>query len=323
MEMAELSIIIPIYNNADYLQQTIQTVLQQTYKEFELLLIDDGSTDQSLSICHHMAEQDERIRVIHKENSGVSSSRNCGIDAATGTYIAFVDADDCIDSVMYEMMIHTLKKSKSDFVGCCVIKENEYKPLAHVKSKGLTSYKPLELLSKKGYFMDSSLNKVYLRKFIGTTRFDESISYSEDKLFVSELLLKAEKVVLLSNMFYHYIQRKNSLSWQNSATIWEGNFKANKRIYEKINTMNVDDILRQSVFRGYAKAIIALLRFDIRYRHEKEYNETIAAYGDIIDTFLKTTKMSWCKRMEYKTYVTSYGLASLIHYYAKGGKKHE
>lgn len=321
--MAELSIIIPVYNSVNYLRQTIQTVLQQTYKNFELLLVDDGSTDRSLSICQQMAAQDDRIRIIHKENGGVSSSRNCGIDAATGTYIAFVDADDCIDPVMYEMMISILKKSESDFVGCCIIKENKYKPLQHVKKNDIISYKPLNLLSKKMNFMDSSLNKVYTRKFIGTTRFDESISYSEDKLFVSELLLKANKVILLSNPFYHYIQRKGSLSWQDNLVIWEGNFRVNKQIYEKVNAMNIDEILRKSVFQDYAKAIIALLRFYIKYRHEKEYDKTMDMYSDIIDTFLKTTKMSWCKRMEYKTYTTSYSLASLIHYYAKGGKQHE
>lgn len=319
--MAELSIIISVYNNEKYLRQTIHTVLQQSYRDFELLLIDDGSTDSSLSICQEIAQTDDRIVVIHKENGGVSSARNSGIERAKGMYIAFIDADDCIDSPMYDMMLSALKQTKSDFVGCRIIKEKKYNVLSHEKQSLIQSTYPLELLSKKGYFMDSSLNKIYTRDIIGDTRFDENITYSEDKLFVTEILLKASKAVLLPNEFYHYIQHSGSLSRQNSANLWQGNFQVNKRIYEKITAMNVDSSLQNSTFRGYAKSIIALLRYDVRYRHKKEYNETMASYGEVLHEFLKTTRMPIGKRLEYRSYMQSYFFASLIHYYLKSRRK--
>lgn len=322
--MAELSIIIPIYNNEEFLQQTIQSVLGQTYQNFELLLINDGSTDTSVTICRQMAEQDSRIRILCKENGGVSSARNRGIEEATGKYIAFVDADDTIDSVMYDWMIAALEEHSADFAVCRVIKEKNYEPIIHSREKEIISTTPLSLLSKKGYFMDSSLNKVYRKELINGTRFNESVSYSEDKLFITEILMKASKGVLLPHQFYHYIQHAGSLSRQNTAAIWENNFRVNELIYQKVGTLATENYeLRHSVFRGYAKSIIAMLRYDIKYRREKEYNKTLVSYKDVLQKFLKTTKMPLAKRMEYKTYMHSYSLASLIHYYIKGGKKHE
>lgn len=318
--MFDLSIIVPVYNCEKYLKNTVQFVLNQSYSNFELLLIDDGSTDNSLQICNDAANKDKRVVVIHKENGGVSSARNCGIDAAKGSYIAFVDADDCIDSCMYERMISTLKLNCADFVCCRVVKEKEYKPVSHIMEEGIQNDCPLSMLSLKDYTMDSIVNKVFTRNIIGETRFDETITYSEDKLFVFDIILKATKMILLPNTFYHYIQHENSLSWEDTEKTWDGNFQVNKRIYEKIMSLEVDESLRRSVFRGYAKSIIALLRYDIKYRREKAYNEILASYSDVINTFLKMSGLSLGKWLEYKSYTKSYFCASLFHYYLKGKK---
>ena len=106
---SRLSIIIPVYNNESYLRPTLQSVLAQTYPDFEVLAVDDGSTDGSLAICQEFAQKDRRLRIIHKENGGVSSARNRGIEEAVGKYIAFVDGDDCIDPEMYTTMITILQ----------------------------------------------------------------------------------------------------------------------------------------------------------------------------------------------------------------------
>lgn len=203
---SRLSIIIPVYNNENYLRSALQSVLAQTYPDFEVLVVDDGSTDGSRAICQEFAQKDKRLRIIHKENGGVSSARNRGIEEAVGQYIAFVDGDDCIDPEMYTTMITILQYTGADLVDCRVIKESQYVPRPYEKGDVEVSDHPLEYLSKTGYFIDSSLNKVYRRDFIGHTRFDESISYSEDKLFVTELIFKAKKIALVSNIFYHYIQ---------------------------------------------------------------------------------------------------------------------
>lgn len=314
---SRLSIIIPVYNNENYLRPALQSVLAQTYPDFEVLVIDDGSTDGSLAICREFAQKDKRLRVIQKENGGVSSARNRGLEEAAGQYIAFVDGDDCIDPEMYTTMITILQDTGADLVDCRVIKERQYMPRSYEKGDVEVSDHPLEYLSKKGYFIDSSLNKVYRRNFIGHTRFDEGISYSEDKLFVTELIFRAKKMALVSNVFYHYIQHGGSLSWQDTAAVWQGNFQVHQQIYQRMLDAGVTGPILESAFRGYARSIIALLRYTIKYRQEDEYNQVLKNYKPVLKQFLRTTPLSLGKKLEYVTYTTSYGLASLVHYHAK------
>ena len=214
-------------------------------------------------------------------------------------------------------MITILQDTGADLVDCRVIKESQYMPRPYEKGDVEVSDHPLEYLSKKGYFIDSSLNKVYRRDFIGRTRFDEGISYSEDKLFVTELIFKAKKMALVSNVFYHYIQHGDSLSWQDTAAVWQGNFQVHQQIYQRMLDAHITGPVLNSAFRGYVRSIIALLRYAIKYRQEDEYNRILKQYKPVLKQFLRTTPMSFGKKLEYVTYTTSYGLASLVHYHAK------
>ena len=120
--MGELiSVIIPIYNVEAYLDECVQSILSQTHKQLEIILVDDGSPDGCPAMCDAWAEKDSRIRVIHKENGGLSDARNVGIDAATGDYIAFVDSDDWIVPEMYEKMLAALKKENADICACNIL----------------------------------------------------------------------------------------------------------------------------------------------------------------------------------------------------------
>ena len=113
-----ISIIVPVYNVESYLERCINSILNQTFKNFELILVDDGSTDKSGEICDSFAGYDKRIRVIHKKNGGLSSARNVGLDVSIGKYIGFVDSDDWIDEFMYEKLYRNMIKTKSDIVIC-------------------------------------------------------------------------------------------------------------------------------------------------------------------------------------------------------------
>ena len=119
--MSEISIIIPVYNVEKYLERCLESVLSQTFKEIEILLIDDGSTDSSGVICDDFAKKDTRIRVIHKKNGGLSSARNCGIENATSPLLGFVDSDDYIDPDMYEVLYNELKKADADIAMCDLV----------------------------------------------------------------------------------------------------------------------------------------------------------------------------------------------------------
>ena len=109
-----ISIIVPIYNVEKYLKKCIDSIINQTYKNLEIILVDDGSPDNCGKICDEYAKKDNRIKVIHKENGGVSSARNVGVENATGEYIGFVDSDDYIEKDMYEVLINNLKKENAD-----------------------------------------------------------------------------------------------------------------------------------------------------------------------------------------------------------------
>ena len=114
----KISIIVPVYKVERYLENCIESIINQTFKDFELILVDDGSPDRCGLICDNYAKKDERIKVIHKKNEGLSAARNSGIQIAKGEYIAFVDSDDCINKNMYETLYDTAIENKSDIVVC-------------------------------------------------------------------------------------------------------------------------------------------------------------------------------------------------------------
>lgn len=118
MERCCLSIIVPIYNSGEYLSATLENVLAQNYEKYELILVDDGSTDGSGALCDEFAERDPRIRVIHQKNAGVSAARNAGLDAAGGEYVGFVDSDDLIEPEMFSTLTGIAAQYDADIVQC-------------------------------------------------------------------------------------------------------------------------------------------------------------------------------------------------------------
>ena len=128
-----LSIIIPVYNVRQWLEGTVTSVLNQTYRDFELILVDDGSTDSSPAICDAYADMDPRIIVIHKENGGLSDARNAGLDIAKGEYIGFVDSDDFVHPMMYETMIRVSRRVDADIIQCSFYRFFEEDPICFAK----------------------------------------------------------------------------------------------------------------------------------------------------------------------------------------------
>lgn len=318
--MTRLSIIVPIYNAEKYLGDTIQSLLKQTYTDFEILLVDDGSTDNSLKICNIFAELDKRIKVIHKDNGGVSSARNSGLVKAVGQYIAFVDADDLIEPDMYRLLIKSLEHSSADVAMCGIVTETVYKipNSITVKDYQIVYDKPLKLLLDETLGTGYVWNKVFRNSSIGSIRFDEAIVYSEDQLFITEVLMRCNAIVLLPQILYHYMQHQDSLSWQDgNYGIWQGNFRARKRIYQMILSQESEGILQKYVFEEYVKAILACIRYTIKYREEAEYHRIMEKYGLTINKYLRSANLPFGKIWEYKTYTKSYLIASIFHYYPK------
>jgi len=221
----KISIIVPVYNVEKYIRKCIDSILKQTFTDYELILVNDGSPDNCGSICDDYAKRDSRIKVIHKKNNGLSSARNAGIDIAKGKYIAFVDSDDFIDKRMYESLYTLAELHSSDVVICDVLevdedklsdKENESK----TKEFKIQHFTDMEALSQLYVSNDSmgrgnerwiyAVNKLYRRYIFDSLRYKEARIY-EDEFIVHEVYFHCKKVTSIPASFYYYVQRPNSI----------------------------------------------------------------------------------------------------------------
>jgi glycosyltransferase involved in cell wall biosynthesis len=213
-----VSIIVPVYNAQDFLERCVDSILQQEYTNFELLLLDDGSTDRSPEICDRYAEADKRVRVIHKENSGVSATRNLALDSAKGKYLQFVDSDDWIAADATRLFVQTAEEYACDMVICDFYRVvgERVSHKGDIKAKGVLSIEEFA-----GYMMEDPAdfyygvlwNKFYRNDIIKkhNLRMDNSISWCEDFMFNLEYLRYAEHVCPIHNPLYYYVKRKGSL----------------------------------------------------------------------------------------------------------------
>lgn len=212
MENDLISVVVPIYNVEKYLEECVDSIINQTYKNLEIILVDDGSTDNSGKMCDKFAQNDSRIKVIHKENGGLSDARNCGIEAATGKYIQFIDSDDYIDLDMFEILYNNLKKYNADISMCShyILTEDE---CTAEGSNELLIYDRVEIL--KEVLLDEKVrsyawNKLFSIKLFENIRFPKGKVF-EDILTIPKLFEKANKVVLDDVSKYYYRQRKGSI----------------------------------------------------------------------------------------------------------------
>ena len=214
-----ISIIVPVYNVESYLERCIESILNQSFKEFELILVNDGSTDGCKDICNEYKTKDKRIKVIHKENGGLSSARNAGLDIARGKYIGFVDSDDFINKDMYKILFDTIQANNSDMVICDYYKVNEddinkFRNLKcnceNIKIKNLNNLESIDNLFLTGEKFIFAWNKLYKRELFNDLRYEKGRIY-EDEYLAHRILYKCNKVSIIEAKIYYYVQRKGSL----------------------------------------------------------------------------------------------------------------
>lgn len=205
----KISVIIPIYNTSSYLEKSILSVINQTYTNLEIILINDDSTDNSLEICYKLSKIDKRIRVLDKEHTGLSDSRNLGLRNANGNYISFIDSDDYISNDMFENMINIIQKYNPDIIECSIniindiVNQNDDLKLNEPTGmKIFDNYLGMkEFLLKK--IQPSCCNKLFRKDLIGESEF-LSINRLEEYFFTWELLEKSCRYIYLPNKFYNY-----------------------------------------------------------------------------------------------------------------------
>ena len=215
--MVSLSVVVPVYNTKRYLNKCVESILAQDFKDFELLLIDDGSTDESPILCDQIAVRDSRVRVFHNTNHGLAYSRNFGIENARGKYICFVDSDDYLSDGAFSFMVKAADQTQADIVLCGLIFENEDKSQSFVKAEekvyvGEEIHTDLPYL-KRTNLIDTAVDKLYKTEFLikNGAAFPVGEIF-EDTAFNLSLLKANPKIACKEECFYHYVQHLGSIT---------------------------------------------------------------------------------------------------------------
>lgn len=208
-----ISIIVPVYKVEKYLEKCIESVLQQTYTNLQIILVDDGSPDNCGKICDEYAKKDSRIEVIHKVNGGLSDARNVGISKAKGRYIGFVDSDDYIKEDMYEILLNLIKEYDADVSICNLYDVIDGKEYIRNKEKGIQEYSRLDIL--KEVLLDKNIqsyawNKLYKKELFDEIKYPIGKKY-EDIGTTFYVFEKCNKIVVTSKPEYYYLKRSDSL----------------------------------------------------------------------------------------------------------------
>ncbi|MGN0761667.1 MAG: glycosyltransferase family 2 protein [Christensenellales bacterium] len=283
--MKKVSIIIPVYNVEKYLPRCLDSVLGQTYREIEVILVNDGSTDGSLELCNRYASQDDRVIVIDKPNGGPSGARNKGLDVATGEYICFVDSDDYIDSRMIETLNDNLIRSgaqaaKMEWMTFDESVDFKYSNKTEIIDHDIERY----LLTNNNLYC--AVRYMLPKDLVGDIRFDEKYKTGEDQLFIFDVLRNAESIVSSDYKGYFYYQNVKSLSHGVVNNNHYFDLQVREKIMQQVSDAN-KDVAKEHLLKGYLAFYLKALKYGTSCEQD-----IIAEYGKIV-------------RQNYRTYIHS------------------
>lgn len=295
---AKISVIVAVYNTMDYLDECLESLTEQTYKNLEIILVDDGSTDDSGRKCDIWESRDSRIRVIHQKNMGISKARNAGLKIITGDYVAFLDSDDLLNKFFYEKMLDALYETGADMALCKVrpfefkselekenIKENKnlkYKKEVveenkKIKNKNeMCSYYISEDKNRFIYHLNDSFtgeitwvwNKLYKREVLNNLTF-KNIKVMEDVMFITDVLTKVKSCVWVLEPLHYYRQRNGSIMNSGLRNIYED--YARSLEYEFTTLKYIED--RKFQEKHLYSCLNKMASYDVRAYENKMYNE--------------------------------------------------
>lgn len=249
---AKISIIVPVYNVEKYIDRCIQSILAQTYTNFELILVDDGSPDKCGKICDEYAKKDMRIKVIHKKNGGLGDARNCGLSIATGEYIGFIDSDDYIESDMYEKLINACIEKKSDIAVCGrydVVDGKLKKRFSFEGTKVLSNSEAIKAILTTNNIDSSACDKLFRKKLFENIRFPKG-KLNEDIYVMTKIISNSNRVVHIGESKYYYDHRPNSITTKCFSNRNMDSVEAAKEVLEYIK-QNYPEFKKEADFFHY------------------------------------------------------------------------
>ena len=308
--MEKVSIIIPAYNAVKFIDRCVNSVLQQTYEELEIIIINDGSIDGTLALCNQYKEQDKRIRVVNQCNKGVAAARNVGIQNVTGDYILFVDADDWIEPDMVKILLNAINEQEAVDIAFCSSDNAE------------TSKQVIRRISLEKEIWDSEKqqeeflihkrmtgmlwNKMIRAKLFDGIFFDETVGYGEDAQVLWKVLKKSRNMIVLHDVLYHHVLDGNSISHQtyshkkySAIKVWEEIEADVNKNYPQWNFLVQERLLVTATYTYYEMKCS-------QYRNKEEQYHLRKIVRKNIKVLLKKNRMSW--KMKSFAIAISFGI---------------
>lgn len=280
----KFSVIIPLYNSECSISKCVESIINQTYKNIEIIIVDDGSTDDSLKVCQEKYKENSRVKIYTKSNEGVSSARNFGMKKASGDYILFIDADDYIEKQTIEESLKIIEKYDVD-----ILKFGFYRELGKYKKKYIFSSETNKLIKKEDYKVNGIYdnlittsdfynvwNAIIKRDILTNISFKTNIKYGEDYLFIVEAILKSKSIYFNDRLFYHYCINNNAVTQKyDEKTLLR---KVNDISFSNIEIMNIFvsnniNFKRENIYYNLIKLLNADLKNVTYFVNYKDYCE--------------------------------------------------
>lgn len=309
----KVSVIVPVYNVAPYLRKCLDSICAQTYSNLDIILADDGSTDESPKICDEYAVRDSRINVIHKPNGGVSSARNAALDAAVGEYVMYCDADDWMESDMVEYMYTNLKAAGVHLAICgyynvrglrrtkCTVRNDKILS----QSEALEALKDM---SDSGSIPTPPWAQIMERSVMENVRFPEMCIF-EDTLTTYRVIEKVDRVLVLAGAKYNYVYRKGSITHKNTETANFGRCYAYETRYLDLVTRHPE--FKDNMLHRYLYTYTKLARDGISAANREKFAARKAFFCSVADDIYDNPFTSWVERRELPILLSGNGSVSV------------
>ena len=315
---SKISVVVPVYNTQKYLKRSLDSLVNQNRTDYEIVIVDDGSSDNSLQICSEYAQKYDFIKIYSKENGGVSSARNYGIDKARGEYICFVDSDDSVSENYLSLLYKNIQNADISIGSYQIVRESENIPfLAVDKSFNLKQFKENFLITFSSLYMNSPCNKMFKKEIIKNNNlfFPVGVNMGEDSVFVVSYLACCEKINCFSDIIYNYYQvlRNSKEEYLKDRVIMIKNFE---KFFDGIDNY----ALKVLLLREYLSAIKEDILYNKSISDKTEHFEKYILDNNL-DDFIKSIKIPFYKKVlayqwfillekkKYKEYIERYILS--------------
>lgn len=304
----KISIIIPVYNREEYLEECIRSIFAQSYTNFEIIIIDDGSTDNSVKICNGLAKEDSRIQILLAEHAGVSAARNLGLEVAQGEFVFFVDSDDVIHPFLFETLVNGMREYSAGISGSRVanVSEEYWNKVREIIVKRIgsaaISYQNHEETLHAMFCTQSPLGEIggvmFRRDLIGETKFKTDLYIGEDFYFIYQNLIKGADSVFVDKKWYYGRTHQNNSSWDFKFSGFHNRFYRRQIVWESEERLGRTEFANRQKRQAFGAFVTCM-------RKNEPYSDESKSMRRFIKTYKKTLfpAMTWKEKIRYYLYV--------------------